>query len=92
MQTIYKLGARKFAIAGTGAVGCVPYLRNLNPSGGCIDVLNQISEQFNVVAKPRIQQLSNQLSGFKYSYYNANNVSAKIASSPATYGKSLLIQ
>ncbi|XP_078149913.1 GDSL esterase/lipase At5g55050-like [Carex rostrata] len=86
LKMIYNLGARKFAITGTFPLGCAPYLRNLNPTGGCIDALNQLSEQFNAVAEPRIKQLSCQLAGFKYSYYNSITATAKISAVPHKYG------
>ncbi|KAF3325280.1 GDSL esterase/lipase [Carex littledalei] len=86
LKMIYNLGARKFAITGTGLLGCAPYLRSLNPTGGCIDELNQLSEQFNAVAEPRIKQLSCQLAGFKYSYYNSIIAANVILAVPHKYG------
>jgi phospholipase/lecithinase/hemolysin len=86
LTMLYKLGARKFAITGTGFIGCVPYLRNLNPTGDCIDELNQLSVQFNAVAMPRIQQLSYQLAGFKYSYFNSSKATTMVLAKPDAYG------
>ncbi|KAJ3681941.1 hypothetical protein LUZ60_014514 [Juncus effusus] len=86
LTSIYKHGGRKLAIYGTGQIGCIPYLRNLVPSGGCIEELNQLSLQFNTVAKQRIHQLSNQLAGFNYSYSNSYNVASTILASPTAFG------
>ncbi|XP_078155580.1 GDSL esterase/lipase At5g55050-like [Carex rostrata] len=86
LTKLHKLGARKFAITGTGRLGCVPYLRSRNPMGGCIEALNQLSEQFNAVAEPRIKQLSCQLAGFKYSYFKSTIAMAIITAVPDKYG------
>ncbi|KAJ1693630.1 hypothetical protein LUZ63_010328 [Rhynchospora breviuscula] len=86
LTMVYKLGARKFAITGSAFLGCVPYIRNRNPTGDCIDELNQLSVQFNAAALPRIQQLSNQLPGFKYSYMSLYNLSTKILAEPGSFG------
>ncbi|KAJ3681940.1 hypothetical protein LUZ60_014513 [Juncus effusus] len=86
LMAIYNLGARKFAVSGTSYVGCVPFLRNLVLSGYCIEELNQMSIQFNMVARQRIQQLSNQLTGFKYAHSDWYNVVSAILESPSAFG------
>ncbi|KAJ3689696.1 hypothetical protein LUZ61_018860 [Rhynchospora tenuis] len=86
LRMVYKLGARKFAITGSAYLGCVPYLRSRNPTGDCVDTLNQLSVQFNAAAQPQIQQLCHQLPGFKYSYMSLYNLSTIILAEPDSFG------
>ncbi|OAY66466.1 GDSL esterase/lipase, partial [Ananas comosus] len=66
--SLYQLGGRRFWIAGAGKIGCIPFLRSRSTSGGCVEELNEMARRFNEVAMPRLNQLSLQLEGMKYSY------------------------
>ncbi|XP_078156082.1 GDSL esterase/lipase At5g37690-like [Carex rostrata] len=92
LTKLHKLGARKFAITGTGPLGCVPFIRSLTPTGGCFDALNQLSVQFNAVAESRIKQLSGQLAGFQYSYFKSNIATAMITAVLDKFGKIFVIK
>ncbi|OAY84517.1 GDSL esterase/lipase, partial [Ananas comosus] len=70
LQSLYQLGGRRFWIAGAGKIGCIPFLRSRSTSGGCVEELNEMARRFNEVAMPRLNQLSLQLEGMKYSYTN----------------------
>ncbi|CAA6656056.1 unnamed protein product [Spirodela intermedia] len=47
LETLYDLGARKFAVFGSSLIGCVPILRLGVPGAKCVEDLNNLSQQFN---------------------------------------------
>ncbi|KAJ4784754.1 GDSL esterase/lipase [Rhynchospora pubera] len=86
LTSLYNSGARKFYIAGTAQVGCVPFLTSRNPAETCIDIMNQLSMQYNSLATLRIRQLSSQLPEMTYSYSNVYRISSDIRENPTKYG------
>ncbi|CAN1281593.1 GDSL esterase/lipase At4g16230 [Linum perenne] len=44
MQRLYDLGARKIVVVNVGPIGCIPYIRDINPSSGdkCATFPNEI--------------------------------------------------
>ncbi|KAH0464305.1 hypothetical protein IEQ34_007091 [Dendrobium chrysotoxum] len=49
---LYNLGARKFGMVDVPPIGCCPFPRSLSPTGGCLDVLNELSLRFNKATFP----------------------------------------
>ncbi|CAA6656052.1 unnamed protein product [Spirodela intermedia] len=47
LETLYDLGARKFAVFGSSLIGCIPILRVSVPGGKCVEDLNDLAQQFN---------------------------------------------
>ncbi|KAJ3689694.1 hypothetical protein LUZ61_018858 [Rhynchospora tenuis] len=86
LTSLYNSGARKFYIAGTAQVGCVPFLTSRNPAGTCIDIMNQLSMQYNTIALLRVKQLSSQLRGMRYSYSNVYRMASDIRENPNSFG------
>ncbi|XP_078155579.1 GDSL esterase/lipase At1g71691-like [Carex rostrata] len=86
LTSLYNLGARNFDISGTGQVGCVPFLLSQNPEGTCIDVLNQLSVQYNTAVSARVNQLRSQLQGMRYSYSNIYRMTSHLMQNPVLYG------
>ncbi|KAF8686859.1 hypothetical protein HU200_043363 [Digitaria exilis] len=64
---LYTLGARKFGIINVGPVGCVPRVRVLNATGGCVDALNQLAAGFDVALSSKLAELAAKLPGMAYS-------------------------
>jgi GDSL-like Lipase/Acylhydrolase len=87
LQSLYNLGARHFQISGTGHLGCVPFLTSRNAAGTCINVLNQLSDQYNTVASLKLRQLRSQLQGMRYSYSNVYRMTSDMKENPSLYGK-----
>ncbi|KAJ4784753.1 GDSL esterase/lipase [Rhynchospora pubera] len=86
LMSLYNHGARNFYIAGTGHLGCVPFLTSRNPGGTCIDTLNQLSMKYNTIALARVSQLSSRLQGMRYSYSNIYRMTSDIIENPILFG------
>ncbi|CAN1230305.1 GDSL esterase/lipase At1g29670 [Linum grandiflorum] len=65
LQILYEYGARKFAVAGIGKLGCIPYTMNLFGTNGakCIDKVNAASQYFNKEAKRLVIKLNAEFKG-----------------------------
>ncbi|WOK98837.1 GDSL esterase/lipase [Canna indica] len=86
LQTLYHLGARKFAISGTGSIGCIPGVRVLIPSGDCYAELNDLSARFNTALKALLEELRTSLKGFEYSFADVNEMGVQVEANPHKYG------
>lgn len=65
---MYSLGARKFAVAGVGAIACVPSILAQSAYSKCsVDVDNLIAP-FNRKVKAMISNLNENLPGAKFIY------------------------
>ena len=84
---MYNLGARRFAVTDVPPVGCCPYPRSLNPTGGCIDILNELALGFNKAVQVLMQNLSSSLAGMKYSIGSSYEVVSNIIKNPHALGK-----
>ncbi|CAN1230301.1 GDSL esterase/lipase At1g29670 [Linum grandiflorum] len=65
VRILYEYGARKFAVAGIGKLGCIPYTMNLFGTNGakCIDKVNAASQYFNKEAKRLVIKLNAEFKG-----------------------------
>ncbi|PUZ73760.1 hypothetical protein GQ55_1G013500 [Panicum hallii var. hallii] len=61
VKTLYNLGARKFAVINVPLIGCYPYLRSQNPSGECVDALNQLAKSLNDGIRELFSNLSSEM-------------------------------
>ncbi|PKU83750.1 GDSL esterase/lipase At5g55050 [Dendrobium catenatum] len=86
LEKLYNLGARKFGMIDIPPIGCCPFPRSLSPTGGCLDVLNELSLQFNKAAMAVMHELSLTLKGMKYSIGSSNAVVSNIIRNPAAVG------
>ncbi|ONK72966.1 uncharacterized protein A4U43_C04F25530 [Asparagus officinalis] len=86
LEEMYNLGARKFAIVDVPPIGCCPYPRSLNPTGGCIEALNDLALGFNKAIKVLLQNLSLNLRGMKYSIGSSYEVVSNIIKKPYALG------
>ncbi|XP_078178364.1 GDSL esterase/lipase At1g71250-like [Carex rostrata] len=85
-KTLYSLGARYFAIINVPFVGCVPSARAQNPTGGCIDSMNQLAKGQNDAVAALFVKLSVALPGLKYSIGNSYEFLSTVISKPHHYG------
>lgn len=90
-QTLYDLGARKFAVIGTGLIGCTPARRSSTPSGDCNQDLNDLSLRFKTATKALLEELSISLQGFKYSFGDLYEITARVFSNPLAFGEHLCL-
>ncbi|XP_027101519.1 GDSL esterase/lipase At1g29670-like [Coffea arabica] len=74
LKTLYNYGARKIALFGLGALGCIPAV--IDSSGGttCVDSVNAAVQIFNGRLKPLVDDLNSQLVGAKFIYLNTSSI------------------
>ena len=86
LKTMYNLGARKFAMVGTGAVGCCPSQRKKKSTGECNEEANYQSVKYNEQLKSLLQELKTELKGMSYSYFDTYAVLLNLIQKPDSYG------
>lgn len=85
MQSLYNLGARKFAIITIPPIGCCPVERSYNGSE-CLQGANEFTRQFYNATETLLQQLSSQLSAMNYSIGNSFGLTLDIMGNPLAFG------
>ncbi|XP_074576020.1 GDSL esterase/lipase At5g55050-like [Curcuma longa] len=86
LQMLYHMGARKFAVAGTGLLGCIPAIRVLDPSYECNVNLNHLSMHFKNATEALLEELRISLRGFEYSFADAYEMGIQIDADLQEYG------
>ncbi|KAK6922533.1 GDSL lipase/esterase [Dillenia turbinata] len=87
LQNLYALGARRFGIVSVPPIGCCPYIRYFNKTGGCADDLNNLAQVFYTAVQGLLQNMSSQLTGMKYSLGNAYEMTMNIIQNPLASGE-----
>ncbi|XP_057469674.1 GDSL esterase/lipase At4g28780-like [Actinidia eriantha] len=85
-KDLYNLGARKFGIVSVPPIGCCPFERLLNGTGGCFVVMNELAQTFYQSIQPLLQQFSLDFQGVKYSLGNAYFMTMNIIDNPLASG------
>lgn len=82
------MGARKVLIANVGPIGCIPYLREINPSAGedCVVFPNQLAQMFNIQLKSLVAELSANLKGSEFVYADVYRIFSDIIQNYPRYG------
>ncbi|XP_073061349.1 GDSL esterase/lipase At1g29660-like [Primulina eburnea] len=73
LRKLYRYGARKVAMFGTGVLGCVPLQITKyggTDSSGCVGTINEVSSLFNQKLKRLISDLNNRLVDATFIYTN----------------------
>ncbi|XP_075517249.1 GDSL esterase/lipase At1g71691-like [Primulina tabacum] len=83
---LYNLGARRFAIAGLGLMGCIPSILAQSSNGICSEEVNQLVLPFNTNTKAMINNLSANLPGSRFSYVDTRNMFQDLLANAGTYG------
>ncbi|KAG0479258.1 hypothetical protein HPP92_010116 [Vanilla planifolia] len=86
LTRMYKLGARKFVVVGTGALGCCPSLRSQNRSGDCNVWANSVSDLYNQAAASLLREMKTQLGDMNYSFFNTYLAFLELILRPEKYG------
>jgi hypothetical protein len=68
-------------------IGCYPYLRSQNPSGECVDALNQLAKSLNDGIRELFSNLSSEMQGMKYSISSAYELVSSLIKNPHAAGK-----
>ncbi|XXG84503.1 hypothetical protein AAC387_Pa10g2006 [Persea americana] len=85
---LYNLGARKIIVVNVGPIGCIPYLRDLNPSAGdnCVAFPNQLAQAFNERLKSLVLELSSSFEGTLLVYADVYRIVWDIIQNFDSYG------
>uniref|UniRef100_A0A0E0CDZ9 GDSL esterase/lipase n=1 Tax=Oryza meridionalis TaxID=40149 RepID=A0A0E0CDZ9_9ORYZ len=86
VKTLYNLGARKFAVINVPLLGCCPYLRSQNPTGECIEPLNQLAKRLNGEIRDLFRDLSSEMQGMKYSIASSYELISSLIENPQAAG------
>ncbi|GLJ29336.1 hypothetical protein SUGI_0578520 [Cryptomeria japonica] len=88
LMRLFSLGARKFAIAGIGPLGCTPFELSLNKStnGICISQSNNLVVNYNSRLKQLITQLNSSLPDSHFVYLNTYDVVMDLLQNYQKYG------
>ncbi|GMH00684.1 hypothetical protein Nepgr_002523 [Nepenthes gracilis] len=86
LTRMYNIGARRFAIAGLGLMGCIPNILAQSPTDSCSDQVNQLVQPFNANVKAMIGNLNANLPGAKFVYIDITRMMKDILVRPAAYG------
>ncbi|XP_031487421.1 GDSL esterase/lipase At1g29670-like isoform X1 [Nymphaea colorata] len=89
LKRLYESGARKFAVLNTQPSGCQPSARMLN-NGSCIKDYNDASILFNNVLRIALEELSQEMPGFTFSYINMFGIISSMIDDPAAYGLKII--
>ncbi|XP_026382415.1 GDSL esterase/lipase At4g16230-like [Papaver somniferum] len=92
LTRLYKMDARKIAVANVGPVGCIPIERALNykswytTSDSCISAMNNAAMVFNKKLKSLIIELNSNLVQSKFVYVDSYGVISHIFHNYKSYG------
>ncbi|CAN1281597.1 GDSL esterase/lipase At4g16230 [Linum perenne] len=88
MQRLYDLGARKIVVVNVGPIGCIPYIRDINPSSGdkCATFPNELARSYNAKLKTLVQGLSKSLTGSYLVYADVYRIVSDIVTNYKSYG------
>ncbi|XP_059434591.1 GDSL esterase/lipase At4g16230-like [Corylus avellana] len=88
LTRLYNLGARKIVVANVGPIGCIPYQRDSNPGAGdnCVNLPNQLAQQFNTQLKSLVTELSTDLQGSQFAYADVYHIVQDILQNFISYG------
>lgn len=92
MQSLYKLGARKFGIISVPPIGCCPALRIQNTTGGCLEDLNTLATEFYSTINTLLIKLSTDYSDIKYSLGNAYEMTINVIDNPHPFGEQFYLR
>ncbi|KAE8056665.1 hypothetical protein FH972_013413 [Carpinus fangiana] len=80
LTSLYKNGARKFALFGLGAIGSTPLVRSSCGSGtngsACVDNINNVVELFNVGLKSHVAVLNYNLTCGSFIFINSTGITS----------------
>ncbi|CAN4114456.1 unnamed protein product [Withania somnifera] len=90
LKEIYKKGGRKFVIFSLIPLGCFPGARAFtlqqNKSGDCINELNELLKIHSLALPKRMEQLQEELTGFKYTLFDLYKVIDQRINHPSKFG------
>ncbi|KAF9600581.1 hypothetical protein IFM89_010067 [Coptis chinensis] len=88
LTRLYKLDARKFVIGNVGPLGCIPYQKQINGvnKDECVDLPNQLVQQYNGRLKDLLKELNDNLPGAVFVHANVYGLVLDVLTNYAKYG------
>ncbi|XP_010248158.2 PREDICTED: GDSL esterase/lipase 7-like [Nelumbo nucifera] len=87
LETLYKLGARKFLVFEIAPIGCMPIVTRLVPhEGPCVEELNQVVSVFNDGLPAMLKQLTTSLQGSTFALGYFSKLGHDMITNPSKYG------
>ncbi|CAN0890100.1 GDSL esterase/lipase At1g71691 [Linum grandiflorum] len=90
LNTLYNMGARKFAIAGLGVMGCIPSILAQSPAGLCSEEVNKLVSPFNQNVKAMINNFNANLPGARFTYIDISKMFRDVLANSGNYGFSVV--
>jgi hypothetical protein len=87
VQTLYNIGARKFAVIDVPMIGCCPYWRSRNPTGECLEPLNRLASKLNEGIRDLFGDLGSKMQGMNYSIGSSYELVSSLIEDPQSAGK-----
>ncbi|KAF3453434.1 hypothetical protein FNV43_RR03874 [Rhamnella rubrinervis] len=86
LKQLYHYGGRKFLLAGSGPIGCIPLQRHKNKTLECKQDVNSACLMYNEGLKSMLHELKSELKDINYSYFDTYNFFSNLIQKPASYG------
>ncbi|XP_043715618.1 GDSL esterase/lipase 7 [Telopea speciosissima] len=88
LKNLYSLGARKMALVGLGALGCIPSQLSMANSSdeGCVKPVNNLVTLYNARLVQLLNTLNASLPGSFFVYHNAYDIITDMINKPSNYG------
>lgn len=85
LQRLYNNGAKKFEIAGVGAIGCCPAYRLKNKTE-CVSETNYLSLKYNEALQSMLKKWKLENKDISYSYFDTYAAIQDLVHNPSSYG------
>ncbi|KAK7333483.1 hypothetical protein VNO80_30257 [Phaseolus coccineus] len=85
LQRLYNNGAKKFGIAGVGAIGCCPAYRLKNKTE-CFSAANDLSAKYNEALQSMLKQWQLEKKDMSYSYFDTYAANQDLVHNSTSYG------
>ncbi|KAK9672309.1 hypothetical protein RND81_12G091500, partial [Saponaria officinalis] len=88
LTRLHKMGAKKILVVNVGPIGCIPYIRDLNPSAGnnCVAFPNQLAQSFNLRLKTLVNELSINFQASQFVYADVYHIVDDLLNNYISYG------
>ncbi|MQL90586.1 hypothetical protein Taro_023192, partial [Colocasia esculenta] len=88
LKNLYRLGGRRFLVAGVGPLGCIPnqIVHSGKDAGSCVSRTNGFSLLFNSDLNLMLQELNANLSGSHFLFWDTYSTTMDVISNFSHYG------